>query len=346
MRKDMKEKALDSIRKGFLCLEFYGFHVEIISDESLLRRVYRDYSYFLGEKTEPDLSIKVIPEKPAYTELPPLRSCFVTPRNVVYRSGTLSYIDYFGQALSILDEKRGYCEVFCRNSHLGHEICFLTILSAVGSYLDKKNIHRIHALGMAYHGKSVLITLPTGGGKTTLALRLLQEKDFQLLSEDSPLVDRRGNVLPFPLRTGVKEGEEHDAPDEFTGRIERMEFGPKIVIDIEYFSQSIGSSTPPGLIFMGTRTFGDKCEIEPAPRRELYSTLFKNMVVGMGVYQGMEFLFSNRLRDLFKKVPVASSRLGNAMALVRQSRGYHLSLGYDREKNASHLIDFVKKELS
>ena len=346
MKKDMTGKSPDSIKKGFLCLEFYGFHVEVTSDESLLRQVYRDYSYFRGERTQPDLSIKVISEKPSYKELPPLRSCFVTPRNIVYRRGTVSYIDYFGQALSVLDERQGYCEVFCHNSHLAHEICYLTILSAVGKYLDKKNIHRIHGLGMAYHGKSVLITLPAGGGKTTLALRLLQEKDFRLLSEDSPLVDRRGNVFPFPLRIGLREGEEHNAPGEFTARIERMEFEPKTVIDIEYFSQRISTSTTPGLILLGTRTLGDKCEIEPAAKRELYGTLFKNMVVGMGLYQGMEFLFSNRVRDLLKTVPLASSRLGNAVALARQSRGYRLFLGYDREKNASRLIDFVKKELS
>lgn len=341
----MKKEAIEYIEKGVLWLDFYGFIVKIVAEKNLLKSLYKDFSHFLGEKKNPDLFIRTINKPPDYKSLPPISSSFITPRNIVFKKEKITYIDYFEKALSVFDEKQGYCQVFCPNPHLGHEICYLTILSAVGRYLDKKNIHRIHALGMAYCGKSVLIILPACGGKTTLALRLLQEENFQLLSDDSPLIDRSGNVLPFPLRVGIMKGEEWNTPEEFTGRIERMEFEPKIVIDIEYFSQSIGSSAPPSLIFMGTRTLGDKCQIEPATKRELYSALFKNMVVGMGIYQGMEFLFINTLWELFKKVPLASSRLRNAMALARQSRAYHLLLGYEREKNASYLINFIKKEL-
>ena len=47
--------------------------------------------------------------------------------------------------------------------------------------------------------------LPSGGGKSTLALRALQEPGIGLISEDSPLLDRRGRLHPFPLRIGVNE---------------------------------------------------------------------------------------------------------------------------------------------
>jgi len=76
--------------------------------------------------------------------------------------------------------------------------------------------------------KSIIVLLPSGGGKSTIALRILKENDFKLLSEDSPLVDKRGDVYPFPLRIGIMEGEaEEKLPDEYTERIERMEFEPK-----------------------------------------------------------------------------------------------------------------------
>ena len=44
--------------------------------------------------------------------------------------------------------------------------------------------------------------LPSGGGKSTLALRALRDEGT-LLSEDSPLLDRRGRLHPFPLRIGI-----------------------------------------------------------------------------------------------------------------------------------------------
>lgn len=37
-----------------------------------------------------------------------------------------------------------------------------------------------------------------------MALELLRQPEFLLLSEDTPLIDRYGTMLPFPLRLGVR----------------------------------------------------------------------------------------------------------------------------------------------
>ena len=68
-----------------------------------------------------------------------------------------------------------------------------------------------------------------------MALTLMKVPGVVLLGEETPLIDRRGYVLPFPLRLGVRPDEALDVPPQYTRIIERMEFDPKKVIDIEAF---------------------------------------------------------------------------------------------------------------
>ncbi len=71
-------------------------------------------------------------------------------------------------------------------------------------------MHRVHALALAVDRRAMLVLLPMGGGKSTLGAELLRHPDVQLLSDDSPLVDRAGRVHAFPLRLGLLPGHEKD----------------------------------------------------------------------------------------------------------------------------------------
>jgi hypothetical protein len=340
----MNKKARASIVKGVLWFDFFGYGIKVVGPKTLLISLYKDYSYFLGEESTPDLQLKVVHRPPGYKDLPPVPSSYITPRNIVFRTGQAVYIDYFGKALSVFTGLKNQCDVFTLDKHLAHEICFLTILSFVGKHLDHIGLHRIHGLGLRHRGKSIVILLPSGGGKTTMALRLLREKDFQLLSEDSPLVDRKGNVHPFPLRIGLADEEaKKSIPREYTERIERMEFGPKRIVDIEYFSDSLGKAAPPGLLLVGIRTLGKECRIKRMGRFETYRQLVINGVIGMGLYQGLEFVFSRSLSSLTKLVPVFLSRLRNLISLANKSRAFKIFLGYNPEANIAALLDFIKK---
>ena len=52
----------------------------------------------------------------------------------------------------------------------------------------------MHGVGLVGGQGGVVVMLPMGGGKTTIALRALREDGVRLLSEGSPLIDRHGNV--------------------------------------------------------------------------------------------------------------------------------------------------------
>jgi len=339
----MKKRARASLAQGFLCLDFYGYVVRIEAQKPLLVSLYRDYSYFWSEEAAPNLRLRSFPRSPDYKKLPPVPSSFVTPRNIVFQRGRVSYIDYSGRALSILDRGRGTCDVFSAHRQLAHEVCYLTILSHVGKHLDRVGLHRIHALGLRCGEKGVVLMLPSGGGKTALALRILKMRDFQLLSEDSPLIDRMGHIHPFPLRIGMVESEVRGAiPSEYTERIERMEFGPKTIVDIEYFFSSLGKAAPPGLLLVGTRTLGRTCRIVRMGLWEAFRNMIKNAVIGMGLYQGLEFLFSRKGPTLLDLVPVLLSRLRNSFVFVRRSRAFKVYLGYDQERNFKALLGFIR----
>lgn len=64
----------------------------------------------------------------------------------------------------------------------------------------------LHAGAVAHAGRAWLLAGPSGAGKTTLSLALL-ERGFPLLSDDfAPLELATGLVHPFPKSLGVREG--------------------------------------------------------------------------------------------------------------------------------------------
>jgi len=265
------------------------------------------------------------------------------PRNVCFRNKKITYIDYFGQGLAVFDREGKQCVVYGTDPDLVHEIVYLFILSTVGQYLDSRGIHRVHALGVSYHNRGILLLLPSGGGKSTMALELLRQPDFLLLGEDTPLIDRRGRILPFPLRLGVRPEQDTKVPPQYLRTVRRMEFDPKTLIDIDYFRDRLGQVVEPGFILVGERNLGEVSEIVPLARHRAFKALVKYVVVGLGVYQGMEFLLERGLWEVLGKGGVAASRLYNSLRLLARTPSYRFILGRSTEKNCQTLLEFIRQ---
>src|SRR5262249_10881386 len=113
------------------------------------------------------------------------------------------------------------------------ETAWEAILSALGEALDRRGVHRVHALGVECGGYAGLVVLPSGGGKSTLACLLsLTQGPVRILSEETPLL-RNGWVYPFPLRLGLTpETALRFHPD--TGRpFPRRRFPAKLIFPIQ-----------------------------------------------------------------------------------------------------------------
>nr|MBP7089095.1 hypothetical protein [Candidatus Omnitrophota bacterium] len=266
-----------------------------------------------------------------------------TPRNICYHWNNLDYIDYYGKGLTIIDKKKNEYTVFGKDLYLCHEIVYLTILSLVGSHLDSRGLHRVHGFGLDLNGKGILVLLPRGGGKTTLLLDILKETNIKLISEDSPLVDRNGRIFPFPIRIGVSASEKpKDIPNQYVYYIERMEFGPKYLIDVTAFKDKIAKeSSLPWLILIGIRALGPGSKIMPVSKIKVFREFIKNSVIGLGLYQGMEFILQKSIFELLGKLGLIFSRLKNAFKIILASKTYLFIIGSDKKQNTATLLSFL-----
>jgi len=335
-----------------LKLLFYGVRVGVqCDDDEILKRVGNDFSFFLMDPDQyqngehDDLIIAAHRYPPDYDALPALEASFFSPRNICYSDGQLTYMDYFGRALSIYNREKERLEIHCDQLYLLHEIIYLSVLSRVGELLEKRRMHRVHALGFECKGESALFMMPSGCGKTTLALEILRKRvPFRLISEDSPLINAAGQVLPFPLRLGVLRNKPRDVSEKYLTYTERMEFEPKYLISLEAFGDSIATQpSSPRFVFIGTRTLSPNCVIQKAGIAKTISAFLRHMVVGVGLYQGVEFLLQSSWFDLVKKVNVFLSRVIRAAAVLRQSKVYILKLGKGPERNIKEIVAFLEK---
>jgi hypothetical protein len=271
------------------------------------------------------------------------RPAFVTPRNLVLGDGERTLIDYFGRALSVYDRERQQVTIEGEDAPLVHEAAYHFVVSRVGEHLDRIGLVRLHALGLAGAQGGVAVMLPSGGGKTTLGLRALREPGVRLLSDDSPLLDRRGRLLPFPLRIGVNATDAERLPAGHVRRIERMEHHPKLALELEAFRDRIETAPQPlRHLVIGHRTLGRAARLEPLSRAAAVAPLVRESVVGVGLYQGMEFVLQRGLRDVLAQAGPGLVRARGCAAGLARARVWRLTTGRDHEANWAALAPLLR----
>jgi hypothetical protein len=320
---------------GF-ALDVYGLRVSVGGDwPEVVESVRLDYAWFETHAVEsPDVRVEVRRARPDFDSYGDVGASFVTPRNVVYQSGARTMVDYFGRALSVLDRDTGELRIEGEDAEIVHEAAYMFLLSRIGEHLDGRALTRLHGLGLSGAGGAVVVMLPSGGGKSTLALRALQDTAASLLSEDSPLIDPHGWIHPFPLRIGVNATDAANLPEGSVRKIERMEFHPKLALELSAFADRIESQPQPIVhLVIGRRSLGGGASLVQLPRRAAIGTLFREAVVGVGIYQGMEFVLQHGMRDVASKAGVAAIRARCCAAGLRRARVWRLTLGRNHQSN-------------
>jgi hypothetical protein len=320
----------------------YRFSVRSSSKE-LLEGIRQDFAFFAADPSDKNVTIELFCADPPFNELPDTDATIYTPRNVVYRCGARRYIDYHGRALGIQEEETGNLKLYSRDVDLLYEATYLYVLSQAGQELDRRGLHRIHALGVVVKNRAVLVLLPMSGGKSTLGLHLLKHPEVQILSDDSPFIDRQGRVLAYPLRLGLLPGSEHSVPAEHRRSITRMEFGPKYLVNYSYFQDRVAASAEPGLVLIGARTPASVCRIDEVGRLAGLRACIANCVVGVGLFQGLEFILRSSGWELVMQTRLGLSRLLNCSRMLRRSRVCRVHLGRDPELNARTVLDFASR---
>lgn len=316
------------------------------------QRLARDFDFFTdrplrkGESEPYSVTLELIDSESANVQLPSKPADQIFSDCVLYTEGKRLYYEYGGAVLVVDREKNfSYGKVISTNEALADEIGYLYLQSEIGRFLDRQGLHRVHALGLGLpNGEAALILLPSGGGKSTLALELMKRGGCVLLSDDTPLVDRLGNVLPYPLRLSFRP--DAHLPEDWKNAaqiFERRKHGPKLLIPTSALPSHLlprpGDKFRPGYLVIGER-HGNRAmpRMSVLPRWKGGLTLLRDMVVGLGVPQVAELLLTKGIRSLPGLAPTGASRTAAAAALLSRSRTFRLELSRDHSANAQALL--------
>lgn len=326
-------------------IDIYGLVIECsIESRDFAKQLTRPFKYFVVEKGAPVVTIVVKEQSPPYKSFPTLTASFSTPRNIIYESNNFKIVDYFGQGAVVEDIMQSTFTIYGNDRNFIQEAFYLLVMSLFGQHCDKSRMLRVHALAVSYKDQAFLLPIPPGGGKSTMGLALLKEKEFRLISDDEPVVNVDGAILPFPLRIGTLDQEKlKDIPPEFVYSIDRMEFGLKYFIDIHYWKTELEHRPLNDVVLISSkRVLNGQPSIEKMPKRKALKSLIRDSVIGVGLYQGLEFMLNNSKWSSLSLVGTASKRLIIAIKLLKNSDTYSMTLSSDVDRNVQVFKEFVR----
>jgi len=329
-------------------LDIYGMVVKYRGASArLAAQLLRPFRYFLKDGPPGGSNFTTIEVKekiPPWDSFPEIAASFSTPRNIVYANHDTKIIDYFGNGVVVETASARNFTLFSQDRNFLQEAFYLLVISLLGQHLDSVGLLRVHALALACGDTAFLLPVPPGGGKSTMAISLLREQDIRLISDDEPIFDSNGAVHPFHTHIGTLDQNIIAAiPKKFYYEIDRMEFGKKYFIDCAFWEEKL-QKTPmkKTILFVSRRVLNGEPRIRPASKLSTLRTLVRDAVVGVGLYQGLEFIFKSSPWEILAKLLVIVRRFRLALKLVRQSQTYGITLGRDVGQNAKVLAQFMK----
>ncbi len=333
---------------NLLRLSISGVGVEVAAEDGpALEPLARDFRHFVSEVSNPEIRLDIRRGAPPRSADPkvwlPWRSMKISG------AGPRRRVDYPGGARLEYDLDRERGTLWAENSDLAHELSYLAVLSRAGWKLDRRGLHRVHALGFTYRGGAGLILLPSGGGKSRLGLELLSRPGFGFLSDDAPLIREEGlEVSPFPLRLSLRGEDWRGIPENRLSWFHRRRFGPKRLVDLEYFSSKVAGPAPLRWIFAGRPArAGELPSLRECSPARAASALAVNLTLGLGTPQVLELMLPGRaLRGVRELTQVAWSRSRCAAAAAARARRAVFTLGGDPARAADALEQYLLRSLS
>ena len=293
------------------------------------------------------LNIRLHLEPPDFSIIPEgLSGRYYHPEFVLFEDKAgRRYIDYQGEALACFSRGKKEADIYSASLELLHEIAYLAVLSVSGEAMEKRKYFRMHGLSLLHRGTGIALLAPTGCGKTSIFLNLLKEEDIGFYSDDIVLVDRSLRLHPFPLRIGIRPEDRvlfHGIPERYLYTLERRKYGSKHLLDSAYFSQKIAGPEKLEILFVAERWNGNGCKISPAGRMLVFRTLFRDLVVGLGLPQLVEYLnWKISLKGALILSGKLARRLSMAIRIVSGCRAYRIFLGRDSRVNSRQLLEFL-----
>lgn len=322
--------------------DFHGISVRLeVDDETVSERLCGDFQFFRSSSLVPRMSFKVVVGRPPPT---PGRPSLRRPGYRAFDRGTRRFIDYLGEACATWDYERLEGLIVGATPELAREAAHLAVLSRVGEALDRRGLHRVHALGVSLGDRAALLLLESGGGKSVLAMEALRGTALQLLSDDTPLIDAQGGVLPFPLRIGLlSQDDTRGVPGGCLGEFPRRGRPTKTTVSLEFFARRISKPASAVALLLGRRRPGPPLPARQALRPRALGALLDSMVVGRGVAQMSEYVLRAEKGHLRAWAGIAAARLRAALSVSWRVPAHDFFLSGDASADARRLERFLKE---
>lgn len=323
-----------------LRLHIHGWRARLSGDPRVLEELRRDFAFFVRADADDFAEeIELIGQAPSTGRLDgwPL---WAGRGHQIRVRGSERRVLYADGAAAAFDFKTRRGKVWSASPNRLRELVYLMVLSRAGEALDAAGLHRVHALGFEWNGSAGLLLLPSGGGKSELALALLRHTEAGILSDDTPLVDSSAMARAFPLRMGFRPSADlSEVPERWVRPFLRRDYAPKRVVDYDFFHDRVRDGLPVRWLLIGRKSAA-AAEISEIGAVSATAALFTGLVVGHGVAQMAEY----RLRpaDSWGLLRDALSRARAAQALLRRAQARTFALGTDPRKAALALADFLK----
>ncbi len=325
-----------------LNLDFHNHTILVKSSvESILQSLKDEFHFFAREsvaRIDWSLSIKneVLPP------ISPVVAHKITETCAIYNLGSKKILDYFSKAQVIWDDLDKTIEIFAQDEDRLYELGFLAIHSLIGQKLDQDGLCRIHALGISVKNKNALVMLPSKGGKSTLLSHLMANSEVNIISDDMPLINMKGEVYPFPTKISLEEIPRTGALSQLKWReFKRTQYPSKFTASLAQFKDRIDINSPHNetSLIAGFRLSSGKSILTPVSRFKMIKPLFEHMIVGVGLPQVIEMFLSFNFTDFIKMAYHASIRFICATKLLFASKCFHFYLGPDLADNAQILLE-------
>lgn len=325
---------------------FYGFEV-VVSSKSLeiIELLKKNFGYFYNYEAEvlKTFTLEVIIKEDLRLIVPKnLIAHKQSVNSMTYDEGDLRYNDYYSEAISVLDYKRETARIYGSDLNKIHEVAYLLILSRQGKWSDLNGFHKVHAMGVAKNNKNLIVMMPMKGGKTTLFTKFLNDPEYKLISDDTPLINSQGRVLPFPIRFGVEDNSSYSnllnsIDDNYKFSLNREQFGKKILVDTLFYKDRIGSCGNKNILVQGIRWNSTECKIISISKYEMFKYLKTHLIVGVGLPMVVEYFLRGTVKDHMKNIKILLNRTITAIRLVKSSEPYIVYMGTDVENNVQEV---------
>lgn len=330
-------------------LDIYSFIVEIKNlPESLALKLANDFEYFLSDKTistRDKLVIEYFYEK-GEAHLPQgLVASGQSENSITYNQGNFRYNDYYGEALTIFDYEREKCRVYSTDINFSHEIIYLIVLSRSGKYMDRNNLHKVHAFGVSKNNKNLIMMMPSKGGKTTHFCKLLSDEKLGVISDDTPVISNSGRVVPFPLRVGLDSFEKLQdyfpyITENDVVSFKRKKFSKKYLLNLKKIKNKI-SVGEKNILIVGKRSSFERPNLQKVNNLKMVKYLLEHMVVGIGLPMIVEYFLRNTVKDHLINFGIFMSRLGAAIKLSFKSDKYVMVCSSNIDENTNVLRNLL-----